>query len=271
MNFYKHFMGDYAKKTAHLTLIQHGAYRMLLDAYYSMEKPLPADYDALYRISRAMDLKERDAVRSVSDEFFPVCSDGFRHNERADEEIEKRGIQASINKGIGKLGGRPRKTDSVIGFETEHETESVIGRDPNDNPSHSQSQKEQVPNANALGVAGATRPQKIPDCPQKQLIDLYHELLPECPRVIEWNDGRQALMRSRWREKAKPNGVTKGYVTETEGIAWWHRYFSYCSKSKFLIGQVDGRDGARRFVANLEWLIRPKNFAKVMDGNYHGD
>lgn len=80
-------MGDYAKRTAHLSLAEHGAYRVLLDSYYGTEKPLPADKVALYRICKALESFERKAVDSVAAQFFPVQADGLRHNQRADEEL----------------------------------------------------------------------------------------------------------------------------------------------------------------------------------------
>jgi uncharacterized phage protein (TIGR02220 family) len=87
MNFYKRYMGDFARDTAHLTLIQRGAYNELLDYYYSSEKPLPADKSSLYRIAKAMNATERNAVDAIADQFFPVNGDGFRHNTRADREL----------------------------------------------------------------------------------------------------------------------------------------------------------------------------------------
>lgn len=89
MNFYKHYLGDYARDTAHLSLMEHGAYRVLLDSYYATERGLPADNAALYRICKAFNAAERKAVDRVAAEFFPVdhTGDGLRHNPRADEEL----------------------------------------------------------------------------------------------------------------------------------------------------------------------------------------
>ena len=87
MNFYKHFIGDYARDTAHLSLMEHGAYRVLLDTCYATGKPLPAAYEALYRIAKAFTAAERKAVERVADQFFPLNGDGNRHNHRADVEI----------------------------------------------------------------------------------------------------------------------------------------------------------------------------------------
>ena len=126
MNFYKRYMGDYARKTAHLSLAQRGAYDALLDHYYSTRRPLPGDLELLLRICRARGQTETESVSQVVSEFFVLNGDGTRHNKRADEEIAKWELQAAVNKQIGKLGGRPRKTESV--------TEPITEQKPNDNP-----------------------------------------------------------------------------------------------------------------------------------------
>lgn len=86
MNYYEHHLGDYAKDTAHLSMIEHGAYRILLDAYYTREVPLPTDRRACYKLARAQSKDERAAVDYVLEEFFFEQGDGF-HNERCDAEI----------------------------------------------------------------------------------------------------------------------------------------------------------------------------------------
>lgn len=87
MNFYKRYMADYAKKTARLTLAQHGAYTLLLDELYGTELPLPQSYDELNRICRAMTKDEQAAVRFVADLYFKADDTGVRHNPRATKEI----------------------------------------------------------------------------------------------------------------------------------------------------------------------------------------
>lgn len=111
MNYFEFYSGDYSRDTAHLSLAEHGAFLMLLSTYYSTERPLPADHGALYRIARAMSSEEQAAVRMVADEFFPVASDGLRHNGRADDEIVKARKRIENARGNGKKGGRPRKTE----------------------------------------------------------------------------------------------------------------------------------------------------------------
>lgn len=88
MNFYPHHIGDYAQATRHLSLLEHGAYRTLLDLYYSREAPLPADLAACCRLVMAVSKDERRAVDTVLREFFHLGDDGWRHR-RCDAEIAK--------------------------------------------------------------------------------------------------------------------------------------------------------------------------------------
>jgi uncharacterized protein YdaU (DUF1376 family) len=78
-------LGDYAKDTGHLTLLEHGVYTVLLDWQYGTEKALPSEPTAVERICRAYSKFEKNAVNRVRTEFFD--EDGW--NKRADKEIEQ--------------------------------------------------------------------------------------------------------------------------------------------------------------------------------------
>ena len=82
-------MADYLSKTANLSILEHGAYTLLLDIYYSTEASLPADMALLHRLCRAMSTVEQQAVESIATQFFPINGDGRRHNARADKQIAK--------------------------------------------------------------------------------------------------------------------------------------------------------------------------------------
>lgn len=112
MNYYPHHIGDYLRDTAHLTIVEHGAYRRMLDLYYASEKALPLDLEWLCRLIRAEETQERDAVHFVLTHYFSKKADGW-HNKRADEEIAKNKPRAKAARINGKLGGRP-KTQRVI-------------------------------------------------------------------------------------------------------------------------------------------------------------
>jgi uncharacterized protein YdaU (DUF1376 family) len=110
MNYYERYCGDYQRDTAHLSLAEHGAYTMLLDTYFSVEKPLSSDLASLYRVCRAMTRLEQQAVKAVAEQFFPISDlDGLRHNPRADREIAKARPKIEAARINGRKGGRPPK------------------------------------------------------------------------------------------------------------------------------------------------------------------
>jgi uncharacterized protein YdaU (DUF1376 family) len=86
MNYYERHLGDYAKDTKHLSMLEHGAYGLLLDRYYSTEEGIPADQ--VYRVTGAKSKAERAAVDAVLAEFFSL-SDGVWIKNRVEEEIQR--------------------------------------------------------------------------------------------------------------------------------------------------------------------------------------
>lgn len=105
----------------HLSLLEHGAYTMLLDSFYAKDGFLPETHWVLFRLCRATTQEEQTAVAKVADEFFPVI-DGRRTNARGQSEIDTakpRILAAKLN---GRKGGRPREKNPV-GYE--QETQSV--------------------------------------------------------------------------------------------------------------------------------------------------
>lgn len=88
MNYYEHHLGDYMRDTAHLSILEDGVYRRLLDAYYIKEAPIPTDAREACRLVRAQSKQERDAVQIVLREFFDEAADGW-HHKRCDREIAR--------------------------------------------------------------------------------------------------------------------------------------------------------------------------------------
>jgi uncharacterized protein YdaU (DUF1376 family) len=105
VNFYPHHIGDYAQATRHLTMLEHGAYRTLLDLYYSREAPLPLDVATVQRLACARSKDEAKAVEVVLWEFFTETVGGWRHG-RCDREIEAGKRKQDAARENGKKGGR---------------------------------------------------------------------------------------------------------------------------------------------------------------------
>lgn len=221
MNFFKLYIGDYQRDTAHLSLAENGAYLLMLQHYYATEKPLPKG-PALHRMLRAVEKVERAAIDCVIAQFWTETEDGII-NERALEEIRKSEHQKTVNREQGKRGGRPKKTErpteQVTERITERETDSVIFKEPNDNPNHSHSH-------NHKSKAQAAREPDDPGrviTPLAELSTLARQhgisVAPLHPVVVEWHQGgctpailADAITLARDRKPA-PEKLPPGYLT----------------------------------------------------------
>ena len=88
LHYYQFNIGDYRKKTGHLTLVEHSIYRALIDTYYLTENPLELDTNKLMRSHSVRTIEEKEAFINVLEEFFIKTSDGYKH-ENCDSQLGK--------------------------------------------------------------------------------------------------------------------------------------------------------------------------------------
>ncbi|NLE25013.1 MAG: YdaU family protein [Clostridiaceae bacterium] len=82
----------------------------------------------------------------------------------------------------------------------------------------------------------------------ENIVGLYHELCPKMQKVLVLNKTRKGHINARFAEF----GLSK--ITEVLRLA---------GESDFLNGKND-----RTWKADFEWLMRPENFIKVLEGKY---
>lgn len=110
--WYPRDMGKYARDTKKLSLVEHGAYNLLLDHYYSNgpeqcssnahgTAQLMPDHSRFYRICSATNRDEQRAVDYILETYF-VLIDGFYRNERCDQVIEKQLKKHKTRVRVGK-------------------------------------------------------------------------------------------------------------------------------------------------------------------------
>ena len=100
--------------------------------------------------------------------------------------------------------------------------------------------------------SGASPAGEAPRCPHGEIINLYHEELPELPRVRAWKETSRRNLRARWRESG-----------ERQSLSWWRWFFRECIRtSDFLMGRKTD------FVATLSWMVQPRCFEKILNGQY---
>lgn len=113
MHYYQFNIADYRKDTTHLSMLEHGAYRQLLDWHYLDQAPIPLETEVVFRRLSARTEEEQKAILIVLKELFVHTNEGYIQH-RVMREIEQYQAKADRARDNGKLGGRPSKTKVVI-------------------------------------------------------------------------------------------------------------------------------------------------------------
>jgi uncharacterized protein YdaU (DUF1376 family) len=186
LHWYARDVEAFERDTAHLDLIEVGAYDRLLDHYYRTKRPLPANAEQLHRICRCTKDAERAAVDRVVAEFFVIdpANQQVIRNARADAEIAK--AFAISDKRRDAANSRHNNDEAFEGAIApalaDTPTPTPTGIPPSDKSS------------------GGKRVAAPPPCPFDEIVAIYHETLAAHPQVIELNESRKAMLRARWRE-----------------------------------------------------------------------
>lgn len=202
---------------------------------------------------------------------------------RAQEDSYRR---YTANVENGKKGGRPRKqpvqetneetdglTEKPMGFEDETQkpkpnqtklnqtninidtlSECLSGQSPDDTSLPEESESE--------GHAG-----KRPACPVKEIVDMYHDILPEHPRVEIINAQRRGAINARWADIGTRLKTTGREDSREARLEYMAQVFRRASRSSFLTGKAVCRDG-KTYMATFDMLMRPNGFAGVIEGKY---
>ena len=111
MHYYKRNLGDYAKKAGRLTMLQHGAYTLLIDSCYDREI-FPTLEQAL-EWTWASTEAEVEAVKFVLSRFFTLDKDGCYVQDRILAELLHYHKNADTNKRIADEREAKRRENST--------------------------------------------------------------------------------------------------------------------------------------------------------------
>jgi hypothetical protein len=92
------------------------------------------------------------------------------------------------------------------------------------------------------------RRQPIPEELIARVIALYNSI--GLPKMQKLTVPRKRALCARLREQSNP--------------MWWHGYFQRVKRSDFLMGRKAGVSWS----ATFDWLMKPANMVKVVEGNY---
>jgi uncharacterized protein YdaU (DUF1376 family) len=253
LHYYQFNIGDYRRQTSHLTLVEHALYRSLIDTYYLTELPLDKDLKALARAHNARSEDDKEALNNVLSDFFTLVDAGYCHT-HCDEQLGKIYNKSELARKSAKARWDKQKNANNMQDGCERNA-NALNNDANacktdadgmlpNNPIT----QDPIPSKNTTS--------SVDDCPHQLIIDLYHDKLPQLRRIKVWTDKRKKNLRTRWREDKKH-----------QTLEFWERLFDYISRSDFLTGKI----GDGNWQANLEWIVNPTNFVKIIEGNYDNE
>ena len=146
------------------------------------------------------------------------------------------------NRVNGAKGGRPKEPKEPTGL--------------NGNPKNLDSDND-TDSDNDINLKTTSSPKVNDQIPFQKIINLYHEMLPQLPKVEKLTTTRKGYIRQR-------------FIEDLPDLKNWENYFDYVKQSDFLMGRTQPTNGRPPFRASLEWLTKPANYAKVAEENYHG-
>jgi uncharacterized protein YdaU (DUF1376 family) len=150
VNYYEHHIGDYRKDTSHLSLLEHGIYRQLLDTYYIDEKPLTLDHAKLMRSHSVRSADEVQAFQNVLSDFFIRTEEGYVHKrcEAVIAAYKAKSVKAAESAKARWNKGKSEGSADAMRSHTEGNANHkplTINQEPEDSPS----ENKRVPRFNA--------------------------------------------------------------------------------------------------------------------------
>lgn len=259
------WIGSYLADTLELTTEQHGAYFLLLLAYWRKRGPLPDNDDSLRSITK-LEKADWRRHRAVLAGFFRVA-DGVWWHKRVEAEL------ASAEARAKKAADKARKAAQAR-WEKDGEQSSSNA------PSMHQALHEHMldecpppsplpPPSEGIDPNGSRRQADdgLPACPHDEIIRQYHLKLPELPQVKLKTDGRQKAMRSFWRwvlTSKRSDGQPRA-STADQALTWISSYFERASTNDFLMGRAGGTRGHENWRCDLDFLLTERGRKHVIE------
>lgn len=126
-------------------------------------------------------------------------------------------------------------------------------------------EQEQDQEKEPYGSVGKT--DAMPSCQTEKIVELYHAVLPELPKVKLMNDKRKKAIAGFWRwvlTSKKPDG-TRRATTSVEALEWMGSYFGRARHNDFLMGRGTKAPGHEGWECSLDFLLTDKGMQHVIE------
>lgn len=108
---------------------------------------------------------------------------------------------------------------------------------------------------------------RLPRCDTQSVVDLYHEVLPELPRVRLMTDGRRKAISAFWRfvlTSKKSDGSPRA-TNADEAMDWIGGYFTRARDNDFLMGRGHKAPGHEGWQCDFDFLLTEKGKKHVIE------
>ena len=237
------FWSDFFADTEHMNPDAAKAYLFLLGHAWLRKAKLPNDDDVLARLARC----SRRSWASIRDQvlaFWEQDEEGQWTQKRLTKEWEYVTRRVNVNSENGSKGGRASAAKKYNkNNETEQATPSKSVKQPTPTPTPTPTKEEE----SKEDIYVASAPEHV-----QQAFDAYNELAKDCKIASP-----QLLTKDRAKKLSQR-------LKEAGGLDGWAYALTQIRGSPFLLGQSGNRDWRITF----DWLLKPANFTKVMEGTY---
>jgi hypothetical protein len=128
----------------------------------------------------------------------------------------------------------------------QHDTEVVKEKSPAESPAESPTSPQQIP---------TYKKKEVKSIPVREIVDLYHDILPDLRRVKVIAGSLEKQISARWKEE-----------TKRQALDYWREFFEYVHDCCPWLTDPKGKENG--WTADLRWLVKSENFAKVIEGRY---
>ena len=226
------YWGDYLRDTMHLQPEGHGAYLLLMAAYWTSGEALLDDDESLRAIT-GLDLSAWGHLKPTLKRFF-IAKDGVWRHKRIDEEIKRAKHLTKVRRASGKLGGKSK-------------AKGLAKRWQKASPSQPQPQP---PLPSPLPSQIKETPTELYTSELDHAFNAFNALAEKIgrPKVQRRGSARKAALGKR--------------LSECGGLEGWRALLAKVEGSRYLRGEVNG------WKCDFDFLVRASKFTRIMEGSF---
>ena len=249
MHYYQFNISYFSQNTKHLSIIERGIYRELLDLYYDKETPLVNNPERLARLICASEYLTD--VEQVLNEYFTLVDNEWVNDtcEKVISEYQKRLNTASK---AGKASAKARATKLKASKEVT----------PVEQPLNDGATNYKLETNNHKPIT--SKQDKIP---YQLIADVYNEsfsIPTNNPSVVKLTNPRKAAIKKLWTFDTE-NPIEE---KRTNTVDYFKGYLAHCATIKFFQASTERTGDFENWHPDFDFMMKEKTFIGVKERKY---